>query len=154
MAADLFGETPKSSDRVNQREAAKPEGKPLFFEVDRKQIHLRPVDIEDLIAAEDPARAGASVLGTQGVPVAARWRVGELLYVERLPFGAQRRARPSADADPRGPDGEEADRLEPGLAGRIAGASQRGSGFVSAAQAAERVSEGSEEAGRVGERVC
>ncbi len=57
MLADLFGETPKTSDRVKQKEAAKPEGKPRFIEADRKQIHLRPVDLEDLIAADHPARA-------------------------------------------------------------------------------------------------
>jgi transposase len=57
MAADLFGETPKTNDRAKRREAAKPDGKPRFVEADRKQIHLRPVDLEDLIGADHPARA-------------------------------------------------------------------------------------------------
>lgn len=57
MAADLFGEAPETSDRAKRKEAAPPAGKPRFVEADRKQIHLRPVDLEDLIAADHPARA-------------------------------------------------------------------------------------------------
>lgn len=57
MAADLFGASPETSGRVKRKEAAKPEGKRRFIEADRKQIQLRPVDLEDLIAADHPARA-------------------------------------------------------------------------------------------------
>lgn len=57
MAADLFGETPKTNDRAKRKGAAKPDGKPRFVEADRRQIHLRPVDLEDLVAADHPARS-------------------------------------------------------------------------------------------------
>lgn len=54
MGKDLFGESAAKSERSR---ASKPEGKPRFLEADRKQIELRPVDLEDLIGADHPARA-------------------------------------------------------------------------------------------------
>jgi len=57
MAKNLFGEAGAEGDGTARRAATKPEGKPRFVEADRKQIQLRPIDLEDLIAADHPARA-------------------------------------------------------------------------------------------------
>lgn len=54
MARNLFGEEAEAGRSAKQR---KPEGKPRFVEANRKQIELRPVDLEDLIGADHPARA-------------------------------------------------------------------------------------------------
>jgi len=56
MAVDLFGEDTVEHE-TRPRRQSKPQGKPRINAADRKQIQLRPVDLEDLIATEHPARA-------------------------------------------------------------------------------------------------